>query len=83
MPALEREKRHLFLTGAVQFIAALLFLAVCLFLFKFEAFHSSQGAKIFPPLLFLSGFFFYKAYQQIKRMARLSEQQKSKSEEVN
>ncbi|MFM2366427.1 MAG: hypothetical protein RIR95_1035 [Pseudomonadota bacterium] len=79
----ERQRRPQYLNSALYAIAGLLILAVCFFLFRFEAFHSSQGGKVFPPLLFLSGVFFYRAYKRIKGHLSVAEQQKNESGDRN
>ena len=74
MASRDSERRRLFFMGVLDMFAGILILVICAFLFKFEAFHSSMGAKVFPPLLFLSGYFFYRAYKRLRRMLHVPEQ---------
>jgi hypothetical protein len=51
----------------IQLVGAISLALICVVLIQFEAFQSATGAKILPPLLFLSGLLFYRASRNLRK----------------
>lgn len=52
----------------IQLLGAISLALICVVLIQFEAFQSATGAKILPPLLFLSGLLFYRVYRKLWKL---------------